>query len=886
MRRPAAPAIVTFGAVAGVIAVVLWQLHPSLLLANTTITGGDTGAHVGLAGFLKTNLLPHGHVTGWDPGAYDGFALNTFYFPLPDFLAAAVGYVIPFNIAFKLVTILGSLTLPVAAWLFGRLSGLERPRPAVLAIFTLPFLFDQSFTIYGGNLYSTMAGEYAFSLGLSFALVFLGLAVRGMKTGRYRGTAAVILAVCILCHLLTALFALAGALVIFLLAGPTRRRLWWMVVSVGCGLLLVAWWAVPFGLDQAYSTNMGWLNVTTFVSSLLPGGNLWAVVLAAMGTVWAIVVAVRERQSAPLLLAVLGIGGALAVRFDPQWTLYNVRFLPFYMLCVYLLAGYFVAEVLVAVARGVQYLRLALWRDAMARPSVPSPTWRRRPTAIRRGELFRPRGPPAAGDTPTDRDPPVGPDPRSGPGRPAAPRPAPRSGDPGGGRRRRAGTGSDRRPRAGDAGPIGTGGLGADPSDGMWPAPVETGPGPLTLAPAPLRALGAGVHHGSHRGHAGRPGRRSPPLVPRIGTDVGRALHHTFAPSNVASWAEWNYSGYQRTPGAKELYDGIIPTMNRVGATDGCGRAMWEYDPSLNRFGTPESLMLLPYWTNNCIDSIEGVLFESSATTPYHFINQAELSAAPSEAVVAQTTGIQYGSLDVSLGVEHLQLLGIKYFMASSPTVQAEAAADPALTLVASTGPWTSSYNGSPMVTTWKIYEVHDSPMVTALTKTPDVLTDTGAGQDTWLPVAQKWYADPAQWSQQLVVGGLASWTKTTTPSDPPAGRPLPAVKVSDVKMGTDSLSFHVNRTGVPVVVGISYFPNWKVTGASGPWRSEPNLMVVDPTSKNVTLTYGSTGADHIGLILSVIGVLLVAELARRRARVLGWSPLRLTPRRGRSGGR
>ena len=206
---------------------------------------------------------------------------------------------IPFNIAFKLVTILGSLTLPVAAWLFGKLSGLERPRPAVLAIATLPFLFDQSFTIYGGNLYSTMAGEYAFSLGLSFALVFLGLCVRGMKTGRYRALSAVILAVCILCHLLTAIFALAGALVIFLLAGPTRRRLWWMVLSVGGGLLLVSWWAIPFLADQAYSTNMGWLNVSTYVSTLFPVGDLWAIILAGVGTVLAVVAAISQDGSRP-----------------------------------------------------------------------------------------------------------------------------------------------------------------------------------------------------------------------------------------------------------------------------------------------------------------------------------------------------------------------------------------------------------------------------------------------------------------------------------------------------------------------------------------------------------------------------------------------------------
>ena len=33
--------------------------------------------------FLKSNLLPHGQLTGWDPDWYDGFPLYTFYFPCP-----------------------------------------------------------------------------------------------------------------------------------------------------------------------------------------------------------------------------------------------------------------------------------------------------------------------------------------------------------------------------------------------------------------------------------------------------------------------------------------------------------------------------------------------------------------------------------------------------------------------------------------------------------------------------------------------------------------------------------------------------------------------------------------------------------------------------------
>ena len=62
-----------------------------------------------------------------------------------------------------------------------------------MAVATIPFLFDRSFNIYGGNLLSTMAGEFANSLGLTFAVVFFGVAAR-METGRHRGAAAALLA--------------------------------------------------------------------------------------------------------------------------------------------------------------------------------------------------------------------------------------------------------------------------------------------------------------------------------------------------------------------------------------------------------------------------------------------------------------------------------------------------------------------------------------------------------------------------------------------------------------------------------------------------------------------------------------------------------------------
>ena len=97
--------------------------------------------------------------------------------------------------------------------------------PACLAAATLPFLFEPSFTIYGGNLLSTLAGEFSFSLSLSIGLLFLGVVCRGLRTGRYRVLAGVLFAVTLLCHLIPALFVGAGAVVWLVLDADVLRSL-------------------------------------------------------------------------------------------------------------------------------------------------------------------------------------------------------------------------------------------------------------------------------------------------------------------------------------------------------------------------------------------------------------------------------------------------------------------------------------------------------------------------------------------------------------------------------------------------------------------------------------------------------------------------------------
>jgi len=85
--------------------------------------------------------------------------------------------------------------------------------------------------------------------------------------------------------------------------------------------------------------------------------------------------------------------------------------------------------------------------------------------------------------------------------------------------------------------------------------------------------------------------------------------------------------------------------------------------------------------------------------------------------------------------------------------------------------------------------------------------------------------------------------------------------EVSDIEAGTDSLSFRVDRPGTPVLVKTSYFPNWKASGAEGPWRVAPNLMVVVPTASEVELRYATTPVDVLGWSLTLLGLAGLAAL-------------------------
>jgi hypothetical protein len=740
-RVPGPEAVATAVVLAAGLALTLAALHPDLLVADTTPAGGDMGAHVWGPAFLRDHLLPEGRLTGWAPDWYAGFPAYQFYMVVPSLAILALGVALPYGVAFKLVTVAGVLALPVAAWALGRLARAPFPAPALLAVGAVGFLFERSFTIYGGNIASTLAGEFAFSISLALAVVFLGLVLRGLDTGRLRAVAAVAFGLCALCHVIPMIFAVIGAGVAVAMQ-PARARIRWLAPVLLAGGALSGFWTIPFVLRRAYLNDMGWEKLTTYLEPLLPGelgqavsrglggaadygggtrpaGDLTVVaVLALMGAVASVVLRRRLGIFLTILAVVFAVGFVLA----PQGRLWNARLLPFWYLCLYLLAALAVAELV----------------DALA-------------TLAAKGPAIRSRGVAVGG--------------------------------------------------AAVAGLIALGALAL----------------PLRLLP-----FGQTSSDGARYSWLGL-------------TTTDRSF--------VPDWARWNYEGYERKDAWPE-YQELISTMAGVGRTAGCGRAMWEYEPELDRYGTPMALMLLPYWTDGCIGSMEGLYFEASATTPFHFINQTELSREPSQA----QRDLPYGTLDVPRGVDHLQLLGVRYYMALSRNTITAADAEPRLRALAESGPW-------------HIYEVAGTDLVEPLTNLPAVLEDAPAGGRAWTDAVMPWYRSPERWDVLLAGDGPSSWPRVAEGEDPEE-RPTREARVSRVATDTDRISFDVDRPGSPVLVKTSYFPNWEASGADGPWRVAPNLMVVVPTDTHVELTYGTSGVELGGWLVTLLGALGVVGLA------------------------
>jgi 6-pyruvoyl-tetrahydropterin synthase related domain len=378
-------------AFAAIYLVLLKTLQWNLILTRTTAAGGDMGSHHYVARFLTEELLPRGRVSGWAPGWFAGIPMLTFYFPLPYVLIALLSVPLGDQVGFKLVTTLGLFLLPLTCWAAFRVLRLREPAPLLAACGACVFLFmaqvtpDQQFTIWGGNIASTMAGEFPFSI--SFALLPLALAVlwRVCEDGKGWRAAALLVSAVVLSHILTTIVLVLG-LTVLLLRRPLSaalasfRRL---ALVMGVAFCLTAFWGLPFLLRVQYTAHFRWTQLSAY-NLLVPNEIRPYLVLTVVGLVAAVAGGERRVLLYAWPAAVAAFLFVALVQLAPEAALWNARMLPFIYLFSLLVAAYGGAVVAARAAELLQrrtgvslrYAWLAVVAAMVVAPVVGS--WRHR----------------------------------------------------------------------------------------------------------------------------------------------------------------------------------------------------------------------------------------------------------------------------------------------------------------------------------------------------------------------------------------------------------------------------------------------------------------------------------------------------------------------------
>lgn len=769
----------TIIAVAGPTIFLLLALHPSLILRNNIPTGGDMGAHVWAPAYLRDHLLSNFKLSGWSMDWYSGLPIYRFYMVVPALMIVLLDVVLPYGIAIKIIAVIGILTLPYTTWLFGRFAKFAYPLPELFAIAATIFLFDESFTIYGGNIASTMAGEFSFSISLSLAMLGFALLAKGLDTGKHRVSAAVIISLSALSHGIVLLFVFGGA-ALMLVVWNKRESLQFGAKVIALAVLLSSFWVIPFVTSHAYMTDMKYEPRPSGVSDsfwkmFFPLHILLDVSITSLAVIGAIAL-VRSRHKAgtwiTLLTLVLAAGVFIARNSLPViGLLWNPRILPFFYLLRYLLFAVGLYELAIFALR-----MKSISRIARVEPGTPVVL-----------DIAKPR------------------------------------------------------------------------ENFTFNLAMLSGFAVFVLVAVGFRFQE--LPFGSTRvNSAGQYEYVWGPLKTKSTND-----------GFVDGWARWNFTGYEGKSAYGEYY-GIVQTMKKLGedSTQGCGRALWENSGELNKYGTTMALMLLPFWTDGCISSMEGLFFEAAGSTPYHFITAAAMSKQSSNPV----RELRYDNNDAAIGLRYMQELGVKYFMGFTPEAVAQASLQEGLTEVARSGPWV-------------VYRVANSDVVTPLATQPVVANISSSNpRERWLEIGTSWFQHPETWTTPIADDGPSDWQRIDVAVDEslregepnsnnrrvdvvkPATAltpvPLEPVVVSNVNIGEESVRFSVDKIGVPVLVRVSYFPNWKVDGAEGPYRVAPNMMVVIPTSTDVNMHFGWNMLDYVAYLLSFAGIAWIVVTRRR----------------------
>ena len=697
--------------------VLILFLRVDLVFENNTPTGGDMGAHiVAIDTFIK-DFMPNFQINGWSNDWFGGYPLYYFYFPLPAIITFFLNLIFPFGIAFKIMVVL-SIILVVYS-----IEKLMRKTSNQISIYGatagLFYVFTESFTIYGGNLASTLAGQFSFGYSLAFANLSIFYLLKSNNNFRFP-ISSIFLASCLLSHLIP-----------FIIYSPIYAFYWLSrkqnfnqkILSISIFLALVSRWSASLIMNLEYTTNMSYTPFSR-IEDLIKK-DILPIIFILIGLLITKHKNLIKNKTLNLFELYLIFSSILLYFFVPEGALWNGRLVPFFNLGIILLffkAVEIFIEDIYLYQQGLNVLTVLFFGGTIYCLYIFYEKWSANQSYLN------------------------------------------------------------------------------------------------VYVPIILLIIIFAIINLNN-------------VVIQLNMLIVSIIFSTI--SFLPHWLNWNFTGYE----GKNDWNQIQSLYSKLENLKP-GRIMWEPNSDMNKYGTPMTLMTLPYFTKHT--SMEGLYFDSSITTPFHFISVSGLAKRPSNPV----GGLSYINNKFDQGVDYLYDLGIDYFISYTEEIESKAMSSDRLNFLFSSDPF-SVFE----VSSSKVELINqDIEVFSKVNKQEGILSSVF--RDTNITnFFEKAYENFDELDEKRIVE--VSNKILIQPSN------NNNLEVTDIRITNRKISFFTNNPGELHLIKVSYFPNWSISNGLGPFRTSPSFMSVIPNQEYVEINFVKTSLEKNSFYFSIFSLLL-----------------------------
>jgi len=702
-------------------------LRIELVFSDLLPTGGDMGAHIVPTKFFVTELFNNFKLSGWSQDWFAGYPVYYFYFPLPPIITSLLNFLFPFSISFKTMVLISQVLLVVS------IEMLMRKKSKVFSFYGfgvgLLYLLTESFTIFGGNLASSLAGQYSFTYSIAFG----NLSIFYLVKSKYKYSmeiAALLIGLSALSHLIPFMIYLPIFAFYFL---KSDSKIYKKISAFLFFLFIAIRFSISLFLNLEFTTNMTYTPYTQ-LSDLVKSDVLPFVL--------GVVIHIFTSMSKNTLKAISGFEIYLLsisiylFFYGPESALWNGRIVPFFNLGIIILFFNLLHVDIKNLTKKIQGKYPLLLFILLTNSYFMY--------------LFYSK----------------------------------------------------------------------------WGNTYSTTT--ISVILIVLFMFLISTHSENFL----------------IYTTLVSLTFGTL--SYLPHWLNWNFSGYE----SKNNWADITTLYEGLNTLEP-GRIMWEPNSDLNKYGTPMVLMTIPMFTDH--QSVEGLYFDSSITTPFHFLTVSGVAERPSNPV----GGLTYINGEFDKGFRLMEELGVDYFIAYTSSIKDKANANENFNFLFSNEVF-NVYS----INTEKVELVEDNLYIfespNFYGRLRNAVLREGSEQN-FFEAAFNSFKDELNY--KIIENYDESFAE---PSDKNT-----ALLISDLNIQNELITFKTNKPNQLHLIKVSYFPNWKIKNGLGPFRISPSFMAVIPKDEFVEINFETSNVEkalNLLSILTLFGALLVTYRYKKRS--------------------